>query len=251
MGVDRGGVLARHPDPLPEPEATRFEALVARRQRREPFQYLAGEQEFMGSTFHVDSRVLIPRPETEDLVDAVLAAALPLGARVADLGTGSGCIAVALALRRPDLRLLALDASPDAVDVARANAERLGAGGRLEFCVGDLTAPPRAWRSGVDAVVSNPPYVAEAEWTGLAPEVRDHEPRAALVPGPTGLEAYRVLAPAAAAFLAPGGLLAVELGHRSLEGARGAIEAAGFSDIGVRDDPRGIPRVLTARRRRP
>jgi release factor glutamine methyltransferase len=248
IGKDRGGVVARRPDPLDDEQAARFEALLARRERREPLQYLTGEQEFMGLRFLVDSRVLVPRPETEGVVEAVLGLGLPSGASVADLGTGSGCIPISLAVARPDLALFALDVSPEALDVAGANAERHGVAVRIEFVVADLETPPASWTGRMDAVVSNPPYVSEEEWAGLSPEVRDHEPRVALVPGPTGLEAYGRAAVSAAALLGSGGHLVLELGFGREEGARRAVANAGFRALEAIPDPRGIPRVLLARR---
>ncbi len=248
IGKDRGGVVARRPDPLDEEQAARFEALLARREGREPLQYLTGEQEFMGLRFLVDARVLVPRPETEGVVEAVLGLGLPSGASVADLGTGSGCIPISLAVARRDLRLFALDVSPEALDVARANAERHGVADRIELVRSELAEPPASWAGRMDAVVSNPPYVSEEEWACLSPEVRDHEPRIALVPGPTGLEAYGRAAVSAAALLRPGGYLALELGFGREEGARRAVALVGFRGLEAIPDLRGIPRVLLARR---
>jgi len=245
LGTDRGGVLARRPDPLPGEAESRLASFLERRQAREPLQYLTGEQEFHGLTLAVDRRVLIPRPETEEVVDALLGLDLPRGGTVADLGTGSGCIALAVKAARPDLRVLALDRSPDALAVARANALRH----RIELTLvqGDFAHPPRDWEGRLDAVVANPPYVAEAEWETLAPEVRDHEPRGALVPGESGLEAYRVLIPAARALLVPGGALVLELGFQSAAPVQALAAAAGFRDLAVREDLRGIPRILVGR----
>lgn len=246
LGKDRGGVVARRPDPAPPGAARAFEALILRRERREPFQYLTGEQEFFGLSFLVDSRVLVPRPETEGVVEAALALPPPKGGRVADLGTGSGCIAIALAISRTDLEVLAVDASRDALDVARENAARLGAAERVELLLADFASLPASLDGSFDAVLSNPPYVAEEEWEGLSPEVRDHEPRIALVPGATGLEAYGSVARAAARLLRPGGALVVELGFKREAGARAAVEGTGFRDLRVLPDLRGIPRVLVA-----
>jgi release factor glutamine methyltransferase len=248
LGKDRGGVVARRPDPLDASLAVRFEDLVRRREEREPFQYLTGEQEFMGLAFHVDLRVLVPRPETEGVVTVALALGLPEAARVADLGTGSGCIAIAVAVARPDLSLHALDVSPGALEVARGNAERHGVGARIAFELADLARPPEPWLGSMDAVLSNPPYVAEDEWAGLSPEVRDHEPWVALVPGATGLEAYRAVAESAFRLLRPGGRLVVELGFKREAGAREAAARAGLTGLEVREDLRGIPRVLVAKR---
>ncbi len=248
LGRDRGGVVARRPDPLGEDDAGRFEELVGRRETREPFQYLTGEQEFMGLALRVDARVLVPRPETEGVVNAALGLDLPSGASVADLGTGSGCIAIALAVARPDLRLHALDLSEDALGVARDNAKRHRVSDRIAFTHADLAAPPADWEGRMDAVLSNPPYVAEEEWAGLEPEVRVHEPRLALVPGPTGLEAYDRVALSAIRLLRTGGHLVVELGFKREAGAREAAARAGLAHLETLPDLRGIPRVLVARK---
>jgi release factor glutamine methyltransferase len=240
-------VVARKPDPIDACADSRFTDLVVRRERREPRQYLFGEEDFRGLTIRVNRHVLIPRPETELLVDAVLARVTP-AAKVADLGTGSGCVAVALAVARPGLEITAIDTSKEALEIARENARANRVDDRIRFEIGDLARLPEAW--SMDAIVSNPPYVSEEEGATLAPEVRDWEPKQALVPGPTGSEAYEALAPQALRALRPGGLVAVELGYRSDAAARGIFTAAGFEAIEVLPDLRGIPRVLVARRRR-
>ena len=243
LGTDRGGVLARRPDTLEAPLAERLEALVAARERRVPLQYLAGSVEFHGLSLAVGPGVLIPRPETEELVDAVLSLPLPDDARVADLGTGSGCIAAAIAAARPRWRVTAVDRSPEALAIAASN---LPAGALL--IQRDFATVPDEERGVYDAVVSNPPYVSESEWESLEPEVREHEPRAALVPGPEGGEAYTAVAAASASLLKRGGWLAFELGWKSEPAATRAAAAAGFGEVEVRPDLRGIPRVLLARR---
>lgn len=232
---------------MPPDVAARFEAAVERRAAREPYEYIVGEAEFRGRFFGVDRRVLVPRPETEMLVDATLALGLRAGAALADLGTGSGCIAISLALERPDLAIWAVDLSEGALAVARDNAARHGASDRVRFVHGDLGSQNLLPPGTLDAIVSNPPYVPEAEWRGLEPEVRDHEPREALVPGPTGGEAYATIARASREMLVAGGVLVLELGYRSRDEAAAAIERAGLAVATVRDDPRGIPRVLVAR----
>jgi release factor glutamine methyltransferase len=190
---------------------------------------------------------LIPRPETEDLVQAVLDAALRDDARIADLGTGSGCIAVALAVDRPSWRITAVDVSAKALYVAARNAATHGVSHRVTTILREFAACADAKQDAYDAVVSNPPYVPEDEWRSLQPEVRDHEPKLALVPGSTGNEAYAVVAKAAGAMLKSGGLLALELGWKSEAAVRGIVEGVGFRDIDVRPDLQGLPRVLTAR----
>ena len=248
LSTDRGGIVARKPDPVDTGAAARFAELIAARALRVPQQHLVGRAEFRGLEIEVSGDVLIPRPETEDLVQAVLDAGLPQSARVADLGTGSGCIAIAFAVERPSWRLVAVDLSAAALRVAARNAAKHGVADRIAFVESDFAEPETAWHGAFDAVVSNPPYIPEEEWRGLEPEVRDHEPKRALVPGPTGNEAYEVIVRAAAAMLRPGGLLALELGWKSEEPVRATVGSSGFNEIAVKPDLQGIPRVLTARR---
>lgn len=248
LGTDRGGVVARRPDLVGAEAEGRFAALIAARALRVPLQHLEGRAEFRGLEFEVGADVLIPRPETEDLVQAILDAGLPEVARIADLGTGSGCIAVASALLRPSWRFVAVDRSGAALRVAGRNAAKHGVADRIAFVESDFATPDVAWQGAFDAVVANPPYIPEDEWRALEPEVRDHEPKGALVPGPTGNEAYEVIVRAAAAMLRPGGLLALELGWKSEDAVRALVASGGFEDVGVRPDFQGISRVLTARR---
>ncbi|ANM29213.1 hypothetical protein ABI59_05815 [Acidobacteria bacterium Mor1] len=252
LGCDRGGLFVRRPDILAEDVLGPFESAVVRRANREPLQYITGFQEFHGVDIAVDSRVLIPRPETEGLVDAVLSLELPGEARVLDLGTGSGCIPIALGVKRPGWRLSALEASADTRAAAESNVARVdrdhpGLLKRVEVVGGDFARPPAEWRGAFDAVVSNPPYVTELEWHGLEPEVRDWEPKQALVPGPSGLEAYEALIPAAARLLRPGGFLLLEIGYGQADPVRKIATEAGYEEIAVQDDLRGIPRVVIAR----
>jgi release factor glutamine methyltransferase len=245
-GVDRGALLTRRDEPAgPELSAT-YAEWTARRAAREPHQHITGCQEFHGLEFRVDRRVLVPRPETEGLIDRLLEADLPKRARIADLGTGSGCIAVTMAVKRRDAELFALDASPEALAVARENACRHGVEDRIEFRLGDMNEPPQSWWERMDAVVSNPPYVSEQEWATLEPEVRDHDPRSALVGGPSGLEAYEPLARAARDLLKPEGLLVLEIGYGQHEAVPEIVSAAGFHAVRVESDLRGIPRVVVA-----
>ena len=249
LGTDRGGLVVRRDERLPDDDAATYARFVERRARREPAQHILGTQEFFGLEFLVDGRVLIPRPETEGLVEAALALELPPGALAADLGSGSGCLAVTLAVHRPDLRVLALDRSAAALEVARANAERHGVAGRIELRRAAFAEPaPDAWRGRTSVVLSNPPYVTEAEWVGLAPEVRDHDPREALVAGPTGLEAYREVLPLAAALARPGGCLLLELGQGQAGTVAALLSYSGWVMAELRTDMQGIPRVLLARR---
>lgn len=242
--------LLAYPDAQLEPAlAATFHALVRRRDAGEPLQHLTGTQEFFGLPLAVSRDVLIPRPETEHLVEAVLHWARTQPAprlRLADVGTGSGAIALALATHLPEAEILALDLSPAALAIARANAQRIELTGRVRFLESDLLAALRAVELPLDAVVSNPPYVAVADAPALQPEVRDHEPALALFAGPEGLAVYRRLIPEAHAALRPGGLLAMEFGF----GQRDALAAllTGWNNLRFLDDYAGIPRVALATR---
>lgn len=247
LDTDRGGLFVRRREPLDPSVNATYREWTELRARRVPAQQITGVQEFHGLEFRVDRHVLIPRPETEGIVDAGLSLDLPPGATVVDLGTGSGCIAVTLAVRRPDLAIFALDRSPQALVVARQNAKLHQVEQRVRFVQGDLRSSPDAWRGSIDLVVSNPPYVSEGEWDRLEPEVRDHDPREALVAGPTGLEAYEMLVPTASTMLRPGGNLILELGHGQADAVRARVEGAGFEVVEIQPDMQGIPRVLVAR----
>lgn len=235
MGVDRALLIAdpdRGVDPQP---ARRFADFARRRREREPVAYILGRKGFRNIDLAVDSRVLVPRPETEHVVEAALD--LPAGVRVADVGTGSGAIALALKAERPDLSVVASDASAGAVAVALSNAERLGL--EVELCLGDLLEPV----SGpLDAVVSNPPYVAERDWLGLAPEIVRHEPAEALLAGVDGLDVLRRLVPAAAARGAR--FVALEVGEGQAAAVAELLRAAGYTRVEVRHDLAGIERVV-------
>jgi len=246
LDCSRGALWLRRRESATAAQAERFAVWLDRRAAREPLQHIVGHQEFRGLRFAVDRRALIPRPESEGLVDAVLCWPLEMGARVADLGTGSGCLAVSLAVERPDLRIDALDRSVAALELAAENARRHGVERRVHFCAGEMAHPPAAWHGRMDAVLSNPPYVAEATWRELEPEVRDHDPRVALVPGPDGLEAYRGLAPAARALLRPGAPLLLEIGWGQAAAVGALVARSGFEVHAVHDDLNGIPRVLVA-----
>lgn len=243
LGLSEAQVLARSRAAVDTPTTERFAALLARRLRGEPYAYLVGEREFYGRPFRVDPRVLIPRPETEHVVEAVLA--LPLGAapRLLDIGTGSGAIAVTLALERPRARVTATDLSPAALAVAAHNARRLGA--RIALAAADLDAGLSL--ASFDAVVSNPPYIGRHEAAGLSPEVRDQEPSVALfAPGSSDAVLRRLLG-AARAGLRPGGFLVVEIGYGQLAGlAPEILPPLRLHD--VRPDYAGIARVLVVTR---
>jgi release factor glutamine methyltransferase len=246
LNIDRGGLIARKHDDLSLASRTVFMAWVQRRLHREPAQHITGVQEFYGLTFKVDRRALVPRPETEGLVDAVLELDLPRRARVADLGTGSACISVALAVNRRDLEIYAMDSSADALALAGENVRSHGLEDRIVFLHADFRDTPERWKERMHVVVSNPPYVAGDDLPALEPEVRRFDPLQALVPGPTGLEAYPALAATAFDILRPEGVLVVELGQGQAERVSEMVQTAGFRVLNIHLDLRQIPRVLVA-----
>jgi release factor glutamine methyltransferase len=236
MGVDRAA-LHRDPDAeLPGDAVRPFQAMVLRRRKREPVAYIVGRKGFRHLELEVDARVIVPRPETETLVEAALG--LPEGARVLDVGTGSGAVALALKHERPDLAVTASDVSRKALEVARANAERLGLD--VELVVADLV-PAGEW----DAIVSNPPYIADAERARLAPEITRHEPALGLFAGADGLEVIRELVPAAAERT---GWLALEVGAGQADAVDGLMQAAGFAEVERHRDLAGVERVVAGRK---
>jgi release factor glutamine methyltransferase len=237
LGVDRLMLFTDRERRVEGPAVRTFQDAVRRRSvAREPVAYITGVKGFRRLDVHVDGRVLIPRPETETLVEAALD--LPPGARVADVGTGSGAVALALKDERPDLDVVGTDTSADALAVARANAARLGLD--VTFVEGDLLATV----GNVDAVVSNPPYVADS--APLQPEIARHEPAVALYAGADGLTVIRRLLAAAAA--TPARFVALEVGMGQAAEVAGVLRAAGFRDVAVRRDLAGIERVVSGRR---
>ncbi|BDG10102.1 peptide chain release factor N(5)-glutamine methyltransferase [Anaeromyxobacter paludicola] len=241
LGCDRVRLYLDFDKPLGEPELAAFRALVKRRAAGEPTAYLVGRREFYGRPFAVDRRVLVPRPETELLVEAALAA-LPEGGAALDLCTGTGCVGITLALERPGARVTAVDLSPDALAVARANAAALGAS--VELLEGDLFAPVPPERR-FDVIASNPPYVPTGELAGLSREVRQ-EPALALDGGADGLAVARRIVAEAPRRLAPGGTLLVELHESHAESLPALCRAAGFAEVELRKDLAGLPRLAVA-----
>jgi release factor glutamine methyltransferase len=225
----------------------RLEELLRRRLAREPMAYILREKEFWSLPFAVGPEVLIPRPESETLVEAALARipdrAAPL--RILDLGTGSGCLLLALLFELPNATGIGVDASAAAVAVAEANARRLGVAHRATFL-------EREWGRGLDGpfdlIVGNPPYVRQPDWPGLQPEVRDFEPPAALLAGADGLEAYRALAPDSVRLLATDGVLVLEIGQAQGDAVTAILAAHGLDVVEHRRDLAGIERCLVARR---
>jgi release factor glutamine methyltransferase len=245
---DRAWLLAHADDDLPAPDLNTLRYLTTRRAAQHPLQHLTGTQEFFGLALRVTRNVLIPRPETEHLVEAVLDWARQQPnphLRVADVGTGSGAIAIAIASVLEHTSLTAIDISPAALAVARDNAVRLNLASRIRFLEGDLLTPVTG-DPPFDVIASNPPYVALDDAPTLAPEVRDHEPPLALYAGPTGLDIYRRLIPQAWDLLRSGGLLALEIGY----GQRDALTEllANWHSVRFIDDYASIPRVALALR---
>jgi release factor glutamine methyltransferase len=240
--------LIAHGDEAAGPAATRaFEALAARRRAGEPLAYVLGWREFHGRRFEVGPAVLVPRPETEGLVDAALERLAGVPApRLLDLGTGSGAIAATLALERPDAAVLATDASAEALAVARANAARLGATG-VGFALGDWWAALPPGCAPFDAIVSNPPYIADADPHLLDPALR-HEPPGALASGPEGLDAIGTIVAGAPARLVAGGWLLLEHGRDQGAAVRDQLLRAGFEGVATLPDLQGLDRVSVGRR---
>lgn len=243
LGIDRAHVIARLRDLLSPGETAAFDALLGRRTNREPLAYITGHREFYAIDFAVTPEVLIPRPETEMLVERALRAIAARDGRalVVDVGTGSGAIAVAIALHAPDARIIATDASPAALAGAERNAGAAGVAPRIEFRQADLLEGVPL----VDIIVANLPYVAESDWAALPPELRDWEPRDALVGGTDGTAVIRRFLDQAPAHLQPGGVLIAEIGDRQgaalLAAARRRFPAAGCY---IERDFAGLDRML-------
>jgi release factor glutamine methyltransferase len=240
-------VLARNQQVSP-PTQSHFENLLARRLLREPLAYIFGEWEFWSLPFEVSPAVLIPRPETELLLETALPAlkANRGGQRLLDLGTGSGVIPVVLALEIPEAKIYALDCSLSALRIAKANARRHGVAARIHFLASDWLGGIRRQRF-FDAVLANPPYIASSALAGLEPEVRDFEPHLALTSGVDGLDSITLLSIQITSILKPGGRLFMEIGFDQEEGARGLLQASGqYGDIQVKRDLAGHPRILQA-----
>lgn len=247
IGKPRAWLLAHLDEEFAGCGAIGFEELLRRRLSGEPIQYITGEAEFYGLPFRVTRDVLIPRPETEHLVEKTIELAGHFQApRIIDIGTGSGAIAIALAHALKDAQITAIDISATALAVARENADRNAVSSALRFLQGDLLTPIA--NEHFDIIVSNPPYVSTADRGTLAVEVRDHEPALALFAGDDGLDVYRRLIPAAYSALSPGGFIALEIGCGQAQSVQRLIERAGFSRIEFITDLQSIPRVAVAQR---
>jgi release factor glutamine methyltransferase len=252
LRIKRLDLYLQHDRPLGEPELVPLRDLVRERGRGVPVAYLTGEKEFFALPFRVTKDVLVPRPETEGLVEAAMEALHGVAsARFADVGTGSGCVAVALLKERPDARAFATDVSEGALAVARENASRHGVAERFDGRHGPVLAPLRGDPAfgHLDAVLSNPPYIVRSDPT-LERAVAEHEPAVALyVEGDDPLSLAAAIASEALSALAPGGFLAIEIGAGSGARARALLERLGYTDVIVRPDGAGIPRIACGRRR--
>ncbi|MFC3101321.1 peptide chain release factor N(5)-glutamine methyltransferase [Altererythrobacter lauratis] len=238
LGITRSDLLLRH---MADPAPAGFAALVDRRARHEPVAYITGKQDFFGLTLAVDARCLIPRGDSECVVEAALAAA-PAAASVLDCGTGSGALLLALLANLPDAQGIGVDASADALHVAQANADALGLADRVRLLRRDWTQSGWAADLGrFDLIIANPPYIAHA--APLDASVRDFEPAAALFAGPEGLDDYRVLIPQLPALLNSGGAAVLEIGAAQANAVSALANAAGFA-VQCRPDLAGRPRAL-------
>ena len=251
LGWSRAEMLLRQDDPLPAGFEEAFNALIERRARREPAAYIRGKQEFWSREFDVTPEVLIPRPETELIVEELMnllpVDAPPLPRRVADIGTGSGCIAVSVAAERPNVHVVATDISRAALDVARRNADRVGVAPRIEFV-------ECAYLSGTsgpfDFILSNPPYVTDREYEDLAPEVREYEPATALKAGEDGLRDIVQILDLSSSRLKPGGTLFMEIGHRHAAAIEELMQQfAALTLKSISHDLQRIPRVAIIERK--
>ena len=247
LGRERPWILAHRDETLSDLQAQQYLELLERRHRGEPIQYIIGEVEFYGLPFKVSPAVLIPRPETEHLVEKILKL-LPLfsNPRIVDVGTGSGAIAIALAHEWPRSAITAIDRSVAALDLARLNAERTGFASRIRFLQSDLLEQVAG--EPFELVVSNPPYVPTADRELLSVEVRDYEPAMALFAGDDGLDVYRRLIPAARSALVPGGFIALEIGCGQAQAVEGLLNESGFQSVEFTLDLQGIPRVASGQR---
>lgn len=255
LGGDRAYLFAHPERELTADEQARYDAALAERSRGVPAQYITGHQEFWGLDLIVSPAVLIPRPETEHVIETVMElvrsssreqAEASDSLRIVDVGTGSGCIALALAKELPHAEIYAVDISRDALEIARANAARQQLGGRITFHGGDLLAAFVPRNERFDFVVSNPPYVGDSEEEQVQLEVRKFEPRTAVFAGPGGLDIINRLIPQAHAVLNPGGWLLMEIGYRHEAAMRTLL--ADWNNVRFTPDLQGIPRVVAAQR---
>lgn len=246
LGCNRIQLIIDRDRPLIPDELATYRALVARRRNHEPVAYLRGEREFFGHRFLVDRRVLVPRPDTETLVEVALerTRGRSMFGRLLDVCTGSGNVALSFAKERPTWRVIATDVSPEAIEVASHNAVRLGLAWSVSFAMGDLFAPVAA-EPPFDVITANPPYIPTGEIEELAADIRDHEPRLALDGGADGLSVVRHLVQEAPKHLVAGGLLALEIGSDQGQAVVDLMLQGGWGDVGVKQDLGQRDRVVS------
>jgi release factor glutamine methyltransferase len=251
LGWDTAAFFTHAGDVAPPDFVNRYPLLIERRRNREPIAYISGVQEFWGLSFEVSPAVLIPRPETELIVELFIEQREHLAQRhgairVADACTGSGCLAVAIAHEHAAAQIVATDISAEALDVARRNADRHGVSDRIAFCQADVLL---GIAGDFDAIVANPPYIPDEAIAALQPEVRDHEPRVALAAGPDGLDVLRSLVTQSVDKLKPSGLLLFEFGFGQADAVRDMVrQTAGLTMVGLRNDLQGIARTAIVER---
>jgi release factor glutamine methyltransferase len=251
LGKDRTFLISHGEDPVDDDSSGQFQEIVERRASGEPLQYITGVQDFFGREFRVTLDVLIPRPETELLVEAAIEVVGGLGSSplICDVGTGSGCIALTLLCEIRNARAVAIDKSPAALEIAKLNARTLGISERSVFAVSDCFDSLDANEYQFDLIVSNPPYVSAALMGGLQREVRDHEPLIALSPGPDGLSIIRRLLDESPGFLKDHGHLIMEIGFDQGEAIKTLIEDQVWQLLDIRPDLQGIPRIVVVEKR--
>ncbi len=245
--MDRLELVNRERETVPAEQLHVLEGYATRRIKGEPVVRILGEKEFWGLSFKLNAATLVPRPETELIVERGLEIIGPLdGARVLDLGTGTGCIPISLLTEYSDVTAVAVDLSAEALEMARFNANRHGVGDRFETLKGSWFDPLEPG-ARFDLITSNPPYIETAVIATLMPEVREHDPRLALDGGPDGLEAYRAIASEAGLFLKPEGVLVLEIGSAQASAVSDILVGAGFAEVEVARDLAGLDRVILAR----
>jgi len=249
LGKDRTFLISHAEDPVDEDSFERLREVVERRASGEPLQYIVGVQDFFGREFRVTPEVLIPRPETELLVEAALELLNGPAPFICDVGTGSGCIAITLLCEVATTRAVALDNSAAAIEVAKLNARNLSVSEGIVFAVSDCFSALDPSQNQFDLVVSNPPYVSAGVMAGLQREVRDHEPRAALSPGPDGLSMIRRLLHETPAFLKGGGHLLMEIGFDQGEAVTELVETEVWRLVEIKSDLQGIPRIVIVQKK--
>jgi len=245
---NRTFLISHAEDPVDDDSLRQLREFVERRASGEPLQYITGVQDFYGREFRVTPDVLIPRPETELLVEAALEIAKSDEAYICDIGTGSGCIAITFLCEIPGARAVAVDKSPEALEIAKLNATKHSVADRLVFVVSDCFDSLGRGEYQFDLIVSNPPYVSESALAGLQREVRDHEPLLALSPGPDGLSVIRRLLTEAPAYLKPNGHMLMEIGFDQSDAVRSLIDKAVWSLLEIRPDLQCIPRIVLLNR---